>query len=347
MNRRDFLIAAAAATSAAPIAAQQAAGSMGSSASSSQYLRWTMFSRHLQWVTTQAYAREFPYETGVMVGEAAAEAGFGAVDLTVRGGGHIEPEVVRTNLAPMLRGVRSTGTHCDHITSGILNMQSDYVREVLTTAAENGIKRYRWGTFSYEYSAAAYGPGLVAQLDQFRRETAELADFNASLGLTAIYHTYSGNRVAASLWDLMYVLNGLDPNTVAINYDIGHMTSEGLRSWVNDLRYAMPYVRSAGLKDSTLVSGEDGQARSRWMAAGAGTVDWVEFFRLLREGGFSGPAESQLEFDYLGTNLNSTWWSDSPTFTLTRQQMIDVMKSELATYRAMAIEGGWDASQLI
>ena len=76
-------------------------------------------------------------------------------------------------------------------------------------------------------------------------------------------------------------------------------------------------------------------------------MDWVEFFRLLREGGYSGPAESQLEFDYMGTNLNSTWWSDSPTFTLSRTDMIKVMASELAVYRQAALEAGWDASQLI
>lgn len=343
MDRRHFLLAGAA-TIAGPSLAQLPATLPRSS---SQFVRWTMFSRHLQCLTTQAYAREFPYETGVIIGEGAAAGGFNAINLTVRIDGHVEPELVTTNLAPMLQGIRSTGTHCDHITTNVLNLQSAYAEEVLTTAAENGVRYYRWGTFDYQRDEAAYGQGLRNQLDGFRRETEALAAFNSRLGLTALYHTYSGNRVGASLWDLIYVLEGFDPEAVAINFDIGHMISEGVRSWINDLRFAMPYVRGASLKDATYRQNAEGELTRAFMAAGEGAVDWVEYFRQLLEGGFSGPAESHLEFDYLDGNLlNTTWWAESAGNIVTRDQLIGIMQSELGAFRNYALTAGWQASQL-
>lgn len=345
MNRREFLAAVAAASSG-PVLAQQPAGQSVTNAD--QFLRWTIFSRHLQCLTTQPFSHENPYDTGVIIGEGAAAGGFGAINLTVRIDGHVEPAMVTTNLAPMLRGIRSTGTACEHITTNVLNMQSDYAEEVLTTAADNGVRYYRWGTFDYDRSATAYGKGLTDQLDQFRREAEELAAFNKRLGLTALYHTYSGNRVGASLWDLIYVIDGQDPDAVGINFDIGHMFSEGVRSWVNDLRYAMPYVRGASLKDATYVSDESGAVTRVFKAMGEGAVDWVEYFRQLREGGFSGPAESHLEFDFMGHNLlNSSWWAESSDFIVSRAQIVDLMASELAAYNRYALAAGWESSQLI
>lgn len=344
MKRREFL-AATAATAMAPAFAQQMSGA---TSAADQYMKWTIFSRHLQCLTTQPFAHQNPYDTGVIIGEGAAEGGFGAINLTVRIDGHVEPATVTTHLEPMLRGIRSTGTACEHITTNVLNMQSAYAEDVLTTAADNGIRYYRWGTFDYERNANAYGQGLVDQLDQFRRETEEIAAINSRLGLTALYHTYSGSRVGSSLWDLIYILDGQDPDAVAINFDIGHMFSEGVRSWVNDLRYAMPYVRGASLKDATYVSDENGEVTRVFKAMGEGAVDWVEYFRQLREGGFSGPAESHLEFDYMGNNLlRSSWWAESNDFIVTREQIISLMASELAAYNRYALEAGWEPSQLI
>ncbi|MDH3281492.1 MAG: hypothetical protein OEQ18_10235, partial [Gammaproteobacteria bacterium] len=91
MNRRDFLFTAAAAAMSPAVAQVVDDGSVALPAG--QFLRWTIFSRHLQCLTTQEYARQYPYETGVIIGEAAAEAGFGAINLAVRVDGHVEPEI--------------------------------------------------------------------------------------------------------------------------------------------------------------------------------------------------------------------------------------------------------------
>ena len=95
-------------------------------------------------------------------------------------------------------------------------------------------------------------------------------------------------------------------------------------------------------------AGENGEALRVFKAAGEGAIDWVEYFRQLREGGFSGPAESHLEFDYRGANLlQSTWWQESYPFIVSRNQVIELMASELTTFNHFALAAGWDAAQLI
>src|ERR1700720_589686 len=120
MDRRDFLNAAGAA--AAAVAVKDVAlptSATAQAAASGPHMTWSIFSRHLQWVSTAAQGASDPYGTGVLIGQSALAADFSAVDLTVRSQGHVEPTLVATNLPLMLNGIRSTGCICDQITTGI------------------------------------------------------------------------------------------------------------------------------------------------------------------------------------------------------------------------------------
>src|SRR3954467_2299404 len=120
MKRRDFLSSALA--TAAPAAVKEAAIPAVASAQAApgaQKLVTQIWSRHLQWVSTQAQANSDPYGTGVQVGQACLASGFAAVDLTVRSDGHVQPTLVATNLPLMLNGIRSTGCSCDQIGNNI------------------------------------------------------------------------------------------------------------------------------------------------------------------------------------------------------------------------------------
>ena len=279
-------------------------------------ITWTIFSRHLQWLTTQAHAHSHPYETGVLVGEAAAEMGY------------------------------STGVRCEHITTGISSRSSDHADAVLTAAADQGVRYYRWGSFSYRWDAGAYGDQVLDQLHALRKEVHSLAALSRRLGLTGVYHTFSGGRVGSSVWDLVHLLDTIDPDALAINFDIGHLVAEGaVGSWQTNLRLAFPRVRGVGLKDSTVTRAANGPARAGWVPAGQGFVPWVDFFRVLREGGFSGPCEAQIEYVHEGVNLNTTFWADTPSFTLSRAQMLATIATELSVYRAAATAAGWTAAE--
>ncbi len=335
------------------------------------HITWTIFSRHLQWLTTQSYSQSNPYETGILIGEKAAELGYRAVNLTVRNTGHVDPNLVdvRTNLPRMLQGVRSTGVTCTFITTDIIddvtpiathNGTPVFADDVLRVAHDEGIELYRWGGFAYNVqpdtqtgAPQPFGEEVLQQLAAFRKRVRGLARLNDRLGITAAYHTHTTNGTnARSVWDLMYVLGDYDPRELGINFDIGHMTNEGtLTAWRTNVRYAMSHIRSVGLKDTLVERTSAGTVRNAWKPAGTGMVQWQEFFQLLLQGGFSGPGETHYEYDVVGllgetAVLNTTFWADHPQFAsgnLTPAFMTDELKKDLATYKTQASAAGWSA----
>ncbi|HWM01801.1 MAG TPA: TIM barrel protein [Actinophytocola sp.] len=382
MDRRTFFKAATATTAAVAVTpavlgdiahAEETDDATGRPEQTPPHITWTIFTRHLQWLTTQADAQAQPYETGVLIGEKAAELGYTAVNPTVRQTGHVDPSLVdvRQNLPLLLAGVRSTGVTCSFITTDIVDDVTPiatrdgspvYAEDVLRVASDEGIELYRWGGFSYNIQPdpvtgepQPFGGEVLAQLDAFGRRVKGLARLNKRLGVTAAYHTHTSNGTnARSVWDLMHVLRDYDPGELGINFDIGHMTNEGtLTAWRTNVRYAMSHIRSVGLKDTMVERTATGTVRNVWKPAGAGMVQWREFFQLLLEGGFSGPGETHYEYDVIGLNgdtavLNTTFWADHPQFTssnLTPAFMTEELKKDLATYKTEAAAAGWTADQ--
>ena len=332
-----------------------------------QFLRMTIFSRHLQWLTTQDYAHTHPYETGVAIGEAAREIGFNAVDLTVRGTGHVDLARAdfRVNLPRMLAGLRSTGATCDHITTNIVDADAPiatfastpiFARELLAVAAGEGIRRYRWGGFSYSNAtdpatgrAQPFGDQVLDQLDAFAARVRGLWVLNQRYGMLAMYHTFSGGNNARSTWDLMHVLRQFPIGHLSMNYDIGHLVTESaLSAWRTNLRYALPMIGGVGLKDALVQRNANGTVGSTWMLAGTGMVQWREFFQLLLEGGYAGPAEAQYEYNTTGVNgaavnMNTTFWADHSQFlsgNLNRSFMVAELRKDLTTYRLRSASRG-------
>jgi len=381
MDRRGFLKtataagAALAATHASPGGVAHAAGLIGTrNRTPEPHVTWTMFSRHLQWLTTQAESQAQPRATGVLIGEKAAELGYTAVNLTVRRTGHVDPSLVDVgqNLPLMLDGVRSTGVTCSFITTDIVDDVTPiatrdgtmvYAEDVLRVAADAGIDLYRWGGFAYDVQPdpvtgepQPFGGQVLAQLDAFSRRVKGLAKLNERFGVTAAYHTHTTNGTnARSVWDLMHILRDYDPEELGINFDIGHMTNEGtLTAWRTNVRYAMSHIRSVGLKDTMVERTPAGTVRNAWRLAGTGMVQWREFFQLLLQGGFSGPGETHYEYDVIGLNgetavLNTTFWADHPQFAsgnLTSAFMTEELKKDLVTYKTQANAAGWTAEQL-
>jgi Xylose isomerase-like TIM barrel len=329
---------------------------------------WSMFSRHLQYVSTQAQAAADPFGTGVKVGQQAALMGAGAVNLTVRSGGHVEPTLVATNLGPMLAGIRSTGIICEYITTGINPstdpadtswIQSQLLYNIFSVAAANGIKKYRFGAAgAYPATPTTFGPAITAFLDGYRVNVQRLLAWNRKFGLQGLYHTFN-NQVGIALWDLLRVWDGMDPNLIGFNYAIGHVVQDsptnGANSmWASNLRYAMPYVRGMALQDNQWVKNADGTFTSSTPLTGTGQVNWNLYFQLLLQGGYNGMFDLQEEYSIVGNNgtsvtLNNTFWSDNVQFTsgnLTPALMVATLKTDFDFYKTKALAAGWSAGQL-
>src|SRR5262249_55357405 len=193
-----------------------------------------IFSKHLQFVQGEELAKT------------AAAIGFDAIDITVRKGGHIEPERVRQELPGLVATIRHHGLEVPMITTEIVDSETPHTESILATMVELGIRNYRWNNFKY----TADQP-YTDQLERIKPRIARLAALNSRYQVCAMYHTHSGvGLVGASIWDLHILLKDLDPKAVGVNYDVGHATIEGgFGGWINSYRITGEHLRGIAVKD--------------------------------------------------------------------------------------------------
>jgi sugar phosphate isomerase/epimerase len=258
-----------------------AAALFASSAAAREKLKVAIFSKHLQFVQ------------GADLAKAAADLGFDGVDITVRKGGHVSPERVKQDLPPLVAAIRQHGLEVPMITTEIVDADTPFAEDMVRTAAELGVRHYRFGGFKYT-SDRPY----PAQLDAMRPRLAKLAQLNARYQSCAMYHTHSGaGLVGASIWDLYLLMRDLDPKLVGMNFDLAHATIEGgLGGWINSFRISGPYVRGLAVKDYIWARDSKGKWREQWVPLGEGMVHWPEFFAMLAATDFAGPVQVHYEY---------------------------------------------------
>ena len=249
--------------------------------SAADKLKVAVFSKHLQFVQGEDLPRT------------AAEIGFDAIDITVRKGGHVEPERVRQDLPGLVALIRKHKLEVPMITTDIVDTSTPFTEDILKTMADLGIRNYRWGGLKYSGNAP-----IITQLQAMRPRVQKLAAMNAHYRATAMYHTHSGvDLVGASFWDLHTLLDGMDPNAVAVNFDIGHATVEGgLGGWINNFRVTSDHLRGIAVKDFLWGRDTKGTWQPQWKPLGEGMVKLPEFFKLVAASGFNGPL--QMHFEY-------------------------------------------------
>lgn len=271
-------------------------------------LKVAIFSKHLQFLQGEDLART------------AAGIGFDAMDITVRKGGHVEPERVRQELPGLVALVRKHGLEVPMITTDIGDTTTPYAEEILRTMADLGIRYYRWGGFKYDGKTP-----IVAQLAALKPGVLKLAELNARYKACAMYHTHSGvNLVGASFWDLHTLLDGVDANVAAVNFDIGHATVEGgLGGWINNFRITSDHLRGIAVKDFVWGKDAKGAWQPQWKPLGEGMVRFPEFFRMVAGAGFNGPLQMHFEYEMGGP-----------------EQALAFMKRDLATLRGYLAQAG-------
>jgi sugar phosphate isomerase/epimerase len=278
------------------------------------------FSKHFQWLSVK---------------DAAAlvkELGYDALDLTVRPGGHIEPAQVADALPKAVEEIRAAGLTAPMFTSGIVDVRTPHAEAVIRTASKLGITRYRWGGFRYDAARP-----IPAQIDDYRAVAKELAALNKQYGVCAMYHTHSGpGQFGASMWDIWSVLRGLDNDAVSVNLDIAHATIEGgLGGWINTTRLIAPMARGIAVKDFHWAKNAQGKWDVRWCPMGDGMVKAVQFLKMMKAAGFTGPVQLHMEYDELGGADQG-----KRTMTISREEFVRWAKRDVERFRANLREAG-------
>ena len=178
-NRRQFGVGIAAAFLAGSIRTTGI-----SAASPASRINLCVFSKHLQWLGYEEMAR------------AAADLGFDGIDLTVRPGGHVEPEQVKKDLPRAIKAIQAVGLKIPMITTAITDAVDPASAAILKTAARQGIGHYRLGYFRYEPEQS-----ISETLALARKKLEGLEALNRRLGICGDYQNHAGSRyVGASIW---------------------------------------------------------------------------------------------------------------------------------------------------
>src|SRR5947208_2441683 len=109
-----------------------------------------MFSKHLGELSV------------VEAGKVVRELGFQGVDLTVRPGGHVTPDAVRTALPEAIAQLKELGLSVPMISTGIVEADAA-AHSIMETAAAAGIHELKLGYWLYR----PFGK-LMQQLDEAR-----------------------------------------------------------------------------------------------------------------------------------------------------------------------------------
>ncbi len=274
-------------------------------------LKISVFSKHLHFLGWEEMAR------------AAKEIGFDGVDLTLRKGGHIEPERAEQDLPKVAKIIRQAELELPMVTAGIIDVTSPQAESILRAMKSVGIKNYRWGGFKYDDNKP-----LPAQLETLKKEAAKLAALNRKYNVCAMYHTHSGLEVGASIWDLWLILKDLDTTRVSVNLDICHATIEGgVGGWWRSAQLVMPITHGIAIKDFKWAK----NAKGEWVPAkcplGEGMVNFKKFFALLKAANFSGLVQMHFEYPLGGAE------SGAKTLTIDKEKVFSAMKKDLSVLR--------------
>ncbi len=227
--------------------------------------------------------------------ETTAALGFSGLDLTVRPGGHVDPENFEQNLPAVISAMNEAGLSCEMMVTNIVSTDNRRDYDLLALARSLGVKSYRMGGLRYDESIHP-----TKSVEQYGRQMAALAEWNEDIGITGMYQNHSGaERFGAAIWDLYLVLKELDPNYIGCQFDVRHATTDGGLMWPDSFRLMKPHIRSLVFKDFKWAI-VDGKWRFVSTPIGQGMVEFGRYFRMLKDAGMDYPVSLHLEYELGG-----------------------------------------------
>lgn len=312
LSRREFLSRFVAAGAVLP--ALSAGKASGKSNQPPQVGRPVcVFSKHLQFL-------DYPE-----MAEAAAEAGFDGMDLTVRPGGHVLPENVERDLPRAVKAVRNAGLDVFMMTNHITDPGDSITQRILETASQFDIGYYRMGYLSYKE-----GMGIADSLQAYKSQFRGLGKLNEQHNTHGAYQNHSGTRVGGPVWDLWVLLKDMDPDWLGVQYDIRHATVEGGHSWPLGFQLLGPWTKITAIKDFYWQEEDDGWD-VRNCPLGEGMVDFDYYFDLYRQMDIQGPISLHYEYDMP---------EDEYSLSERTDRTIEIMRKDLEYLRGKMEDAG-------
>jgi len=256
----------------------------------------TLFSKSIQ---------DYPLER---LPEKFQHMGIKSIDLTVRPGGHVEPEKVEIELPLIHERLTKSGISINMITTNIIDAADTLTTKILRTAAGLGIKYYKLGYYTYK----GFG-SLASQREEVKKRVNELSELNGETGIHGGYHNHSGNFLGASLWDIHYIIKDTDPAAIGVYLDPAHAVIEGGRSaWKMGMDLLSDRITMLAVKNFRWINREKDCTDTRHQSIemcplSDGNVPWEEVLQILEKINFKGPASIHGEYKgpYAFRDLNT------------------------------------------
>jgi len=251
------------------------------------------------------------------LGETLADVGFKGADLSVRDGGHVLPENVKTDLPKAVKALQQSGIKVPMMVTGISDPDDPVTETILGTAAGLGIGFYRMGYLNYDAAKS-----IPENLKYLRKTFKKLEKINRKFGIQGCYQNHAGTAIGGPVWDLYMLLKGCDPDFIGVQYDIRHAVVEGGTSWPVGMQLLTPWIRTTAIKDFIWKEVKE-QWRITNVPLGEGMVDFDRYFKEYVRLGISGPVTIHYEYDLGGAQNGSR----TPTMPLA--EISEFMKKDL------------------
>lgn len=240
-----------------------------------------LFSKHAQFLDYPA------------LGKTLKQMGIAGCDLTVRPGGHVEPENVKRDLPRAAEALKAAGIALPMITTGLTNVFDPAARPTLYTAGEQGVDFFKVGYYRLRGEAMEK---LDRTLESVKRDVDGLVGLAQHAKVQGGFHNHSGAYVGAALWDHYSILEDMDERWIGYYFDPCHATIEGGKSgWEIGFHRLKHNIKMVAIKDFYWEK-RGGEWKTVMCPLGEGMVNFPKFFALLRESGFTGPISMHMEY---------------------------------------------------
>lgn len=247
-------------------------------------MKFIMFSKMLQGFNISELA------------DAIIDLGLSGVDLTVRSGGHIDPERVRRDLPEAISVIRGKGLDVPMLTTAITSASDPTAGEIFETAAAQGVKYIKLGYWLHK----SFG-SVGKSIEEMQRDLDGLEELASKVGTKLGLHTHSGNYLTADPGIIWCLLRDRDPSVMGAYLDAGHMFTEGgYGVWRMGLDLLSDRLFMVAIKDLMWVEQPEAGSKGRYpkvVPMGSGFVDWRAFFKHLDDLKFTGPISIHSEYD--------------------------------------------------
>lgn len=216
------------------------------------------------------------------------QMGVDGLDLTVRPGGHIQPQNVTDELTEAASVARDHGLEIMMLTTGITAPDQN-AEEILAACERLGINRIKLGY----YPAGEFGT-LSRQLDAIRSKLDAVVNLATKYNVRPCVHVHSGATIPSNGIMLYYLIREIPPDRIGAYLDSHHMTiTGGAGDWQQAIDLLTPWVSLVALKNfqwERLDRDETGQQkwRTNYCRLEDGIAPIPEFVGTVHKSGYRG-----------------------------------------------------------